>query len=157
MTLTTGVSNYLLWVGAFTILIAGLRANFEFDLKKVIALSTLSQLGLIIRTVGAGLPGVAFFHLLSHALFKALLFMCAGLVIHSVGDTQDIRAIGGVLMVIPAVGCLITIANLALCGAPFLTGFYSKDLILEIFITERARPLLFVVYAVATGLTVRYT
>jgi len=138
-------------------LIAGLRANFEFDLKKVIALSTLSQLGLIIRTVGAGLPGVAFFHLLSHALFKALLFMCAGLVIHRVGDTQDIRAMGGVLMAIPAVSCLMTVANLALCGAPFLTGFYSKDLILELFITGSARPLLFAVYALATGLTVSYT
>ena len=138
-------------------IMAGLRANFEFDLKKVIALSTLRQLGLIIRTVGAGLPGVAFFHLLSHALFKALLFICAGLVIHRVGDTQDIRAMGGILWAIPVVGCLMAVANLALCGAPFLTGFYSKDLILELFVLGGANPLLFVVYSVATGLTVSYT
>lgn len=153
----SGADKYLLWVGALTILMAGLRANFEFDLKKVIALSTLRQLGLIIRTVGVGLPGVAFFHLLAHALFKALLFICAGLVIHSVGDTQDIRAMGGVLAPIPVVGCLMAVANLALCGAPFLTGFYSKDLILELFILGQVSPLILVVYRAATGFTVSYT
>lgn len=126
-----GYLGGLLWVGSLTILMAGLGANFEFDLKKIIALSTLSQLGVIISAVGAGLPTLAFFHLLAHALFKALLFMCAGIIIHRCGDSQDIRGMGGMMYVLPVVSCLITVANLALCGAPFLTGFYSKDLILE--------------------------
>lgn len=112
-------------------LMAGLGANFEYDLKKIIALSTLRQLGVIIRTVGMGRPTFAFFHLLSHALFKALLFICAGILIHRCADYQDIRSMGGMLVSIPVVCCLITVANLSLCGAPFLAGFYSKDLIIE--------------------------
>jgi NADH-ubiquinone oxidoreductase chain 5 len=89
----------LLLVSGLTMFIAGLGANFEFDLKRIIALSTLSQLGLI--TISIGLSGLAFFHLLTHALFKALLFMCAGGVIHSMGDSQDIRFIGGLSVYIP--------------------------------------------------------
>ena len=78
-----------------TIVIAGLAACFEFDLKKIIAFSTLSQLGVIMRTLAIGYPIMAFFHLLTHAIFKALLFICAGYIIHKVGDRQDIRLIGG--------------------------------------------------------------
>merc|ERR1719153_1949187 len=103
---------------------AGLGANFEYDLKKIIALSTLRQLGVIIRILSLGFANLAFFHLLSHALFKALLFICAGAVIHNIKDYQDIQ--------IPLTTFCINLANLALCGTPFLAGFYSKDLILEI-------------------------
>ena len=78
----------LLLVSVLTMFMAGLGANFEFDLRRIIALSTLKRLGLMIMTVSIGLSGLAFFHLLTHALFKALLFMCAGGVIHSMGDSH---------------------------------------------------------------------
>lgn len=125
-------TQLLLLLASLTIFIAGLGANFETDLKKIIALSTLSQLGVIMRILSLGQADLAFFHLLTHALFKALLFMCAGSIIHSVGDYQDIRVIGSLVKFMPIRVIRINLANLALCGAPFLAGFYSKDLILEI-------------------------
>lgn len=128
----TKVQSGLLIISCLTIFIAGLGANFEYDLKKIIALSTLRQLGVILRILALGFPDLAFFHLLRHALFKALLFMCAGVVIHRVGDYQDIRCIGSLVSYIPLRISYITVANLALCGFPFLAGFYSKDLILEV-------------------------
>jgi NADH-ubiquinone oxidoreductase chain 5 len=88
---SNGLSIFLLLVSGLTIFMAGLGANFEFDLKKIIALSTLSQLGLMVGAVSIGFVGLAFFfHLLTHALFRALLFMCAGVIIHTIRDSQDI-------------------------------------------------------------------
>ena len=122
----------LLVLARLTIFMAGLGANFETDLKKIIALSTLSQLGVIITILSLGWAELAFFHLLAHALFKALLFIRAGSIIHSVGDYQDIRVIGRLVSYMPLRVIMINLANLALCGTPFLAGFYSKDLILEV-------------------------
>lgn len=127
-----GCSNILFYIGVFTIFISGLGANFENDLKKIIALSTLSQLGLIIIILSLGFSDLSFFHLLAHALFKSLLFLCAGVFIHCMGDIQDIRQLGGVSISCPVTSFYFTAASLALCGFPFLAGFYSKDLILEI-------------------------
>nr|YP_009680582.1 NADH dehydrogenase subunit 5 [Chamberlainia hainesiana]QDH07356.1 NADH dehydrogenase subunit 5 [Chamberlainia hainesiana] len=122
---------FLSKVGGLTLLMAGLSACYEVDLKKIIALSTLSQLGLMMFTVGVGYPMIASFHLFTHALFKALLFLCAGAVIHSTYDTQDGRILGSVNNLLPfSVGGLV-LSSAALCGVPFLSGFYSKDLILE--------------------------
>jgi len=146
-----------LLISTLTIFIAGLGANFEYDLKKIIALSTLSQLGVIIRVLSFGYPDLAFFHLLSHALFKALLFICAGAVIHNIKDYQDIRIIGSLVLQIPLTTFCINLANLALCGSPFLAGFYSKDLILEIIFINDINFLIFMLYFLATGLTVCYT
>ena len=112
---------------------AGLGANFEFGLRRIIALSTLRQLGLIIITISIGLSGLAFFHLLTHALFKALLFMCAGGVIHSMGDYQHIRFMGGLSVYMPFTSSSLMVFNFAVCGIPFLAGFYSRHFILEIF------------------------
>ena len=112
---------------------AGLGANFEFHLRRIIALSTLRQLGLMIINISIGLSSLAFFHLLSHALFKALLFICAGGVIHSMGDSQDIRFMGCLSVYMPFTSASLMISNFALCGMPFLAGFYSRDSILEIF------------------------
>jgi len=109
---------------------AGLGANFVFDLRRIIALSTLRQLGLI----SIGLSGLVFFHLLTHALFKALLFMCVGGVIHSIGDSQDIRFMGGLSIYMPFTSSSLIVSNFALCGIPFLVGFYSRDFILEMFL-----------------------
>nr|BBM96192.1 NADH dehydrogenase subunit 5 [Nodularia douglasiae] len=128
-------AHEVLWflskIGALTLLMAGLSACFEVDLKKIIALSTLSQLGLMMFTVGVGFPVIAVFHLFTHALFKALLFLCAGSIIHSTVDTQDGRILGSLNYLLPFSSSCLVLSSVALCGMPFLSGFYSKDLILE--------------------------
>lgn len=151
------IQSWLLLISCLTIFIAGLGANFEYDLKKIIALSTLRQLGVILRILALGYPDLSFFHLLSHALFKALLFICAGVIIHRVGGYQDIRYIGCLIKFIPLRVAYITIANLALCGFPFLAGFYSKDIILEVAFIRWINFISFFLYVFATGLTVSYT
>nr|YP_009350189.1 NADH dehydrogenase subunit 5 [Agnathotermes crassinasus]AQP26532.1 NADH dehydrogenase subunit 5 [Agnathotermes crassinasus] len=148
---------FLLLVSGLTMFMAGLGANFEFDLSKIIALSTLSQLGLMIMTISIGLSGLAFFHLLTHALFKALLFMCAGGVIHSMGDSQDIRFMGGMSIYMPFTSSSLMVSNFALCGMPFLAGFYSSDFILEMFSMSYVNMFGFFLLFVSTGLTVCYS
>ncbi|XP_025263729.1 LOW QUALITY PROTEIN: uncharacterized protein LOC105255169, partial [Camponotus floridanus] len=122
----------LLYVSVFTIFMAGLIANFEIDLKKIIALSTLSQLGLIIITLRLGMKFLSFYHLLTHAVFKSLLFICAGIIIHFIDNNQDIRFYGKLMNLFPFTIIRFYISRLALIGFPFLAEFYSKDLIMEI-------------------------
>lgn len=153
----TNIGKFLLLISGLTIFIAGLGANFEFDLKKIIALSTLRQLGLIIRILALGFYKLAFFHLLTHALFKALLFICAGAIIHNIKNSQDIRDIGRLTIFMPfSISCL-NIANLALCGFPFLAGFYSKDIILEIVLISNLNLFSVFLFFFSTGLTVSYS
>nr|YP_010729968.1 NADH dehydrogenase subunit 5 [Parnassius tianschanicus]WEF74917.1 NADH dehydrogenase subunit 5 [Parnassius tianschanicus] len=147
----------LLLLSGLTMFMAGISANYEFDLKKIIALSTLSQLGLMMSILSMGLPELAFFHLLTHAMFKALLFMCAGVIIHMMNDNQDIRYMGGISLYIPMTSLCMNISNLALCGMPFLAGFYSKDLILEMVSMSNLNMLIFFLYYFSTGLTMFYT
>nr|YP_009351723.1 NADH dehydrogenase subunit 5 [Thoracotermes macrothorax]AQP30488.1 NADH dehydrogenase subunit 5 [Thoracotermes macrothorax] len=151
------LNTILLLVSGLTMFMAGLGANFEFDLKSIIALSTLSQLGLMIMTISIGLSGLSFFHLMTHALFKALLFMCAGGVIHSMGDSQDIRFMGGLSIYMPFTSSSLMISNFALCGMPFLAGFYSKDFILEMFSMSYVNMFGFMLLFLSTGLTVCYS
>nr|YP_010999327.1 NADH dehydrogenase subunit 5 [Cricotopus fuscus]WPM93173.1 NADH dehydrogenase subunit 5 [Cricotopus fuscus] len=153
----TYLGNFLLLMGGLTMFMAGIVANFEFDLKKIIALSTLSQLGLMMSILAMGFPKLAFFHLLTHALFKALLFMCAGAVIHNMKNSQDIRDMGGLIYFMPLTTSCLNIANLALCGMPFLAGFYSKDLILEVVLLTNLNLFSFFLYFFSTGLTVCYS
>lgn len=153
----TWLGQLLLLISGLTIFIAGLGANFEFDLKKIIALSTLRQLGLIIRILSIGFYKLAFFHLLTHALFKALLFICAGAIIHNINNSQDIRLIGGLRLHIPLTSTCFNVANLALCGIPFLAGFYSKDIILEIVSLNSINFFSFFLFFFSTGLTVSYS
>jgi len=136
---TSGWLSTILWLGLITIVLAGRAALFELDIKKVIALSTLRQLGVIFFSLGLGLSYLRFFHLLSHAYFKAILFMAAGAVIHRVKEYQDLRKIGTFQARIPRLAGVIIIRNLRLCGLPFISGFYSKDLILERIIINRIR------------------
>ena len=147
----------LLVLASLTMFMAGLGANFETDLKKIIALSTLSQLGVIMTILSLGWAELAFFHLLAHALFKALLFMRAGSIIHRAGDYQDIRVIGRLVGYMPLRVICINLANLALCGTPFLAGFYSKDLILEVAFINELNSVSFWLLVLSTGLTVCYT
>nr|WNL53881.1 NADH dehydrogenase subunit 5 [Microtermes sp.] len=148
---------FLLLVSGLTMFMAGLGANFEYDLSSIIALSTLSQLGLMIMTISMGLSGLAFFHLLTHALFSALLFMCAGGVIHSMGDSQDIRFMGGLSVYMPFTSSSLMVSNFALCGMPFLSGFYSSDFILEMFSMSYVNMFGFFLLFLSTGLTVCYS
>nr|AII02477.1 NADH dehydrogenase subunit 5 [Noctua pronuba] len=147
----------LLLLSGLTMFMAGISANYEFDLKKIIALSTLSQLGLMMSILSMGLPDLAFFHLLTHAMFKALLFMCAGVIIHMMNDMQDIRFMGGISLYIPLTSLCMNISNMALCGIPFLAGFYSKDLILEMVSFSNLNLMIFFLYYLSTGLTMFYT
>nr|UFZ13392.1 NADH dehydrogenase subunit 5 [Madachauliodes sp.] len=153
----TYLSMFVLLIGCLTMFMAGLGANFEFDLKKIIALSTLSQLGLMMSILSLGMPMLAFFHLLTHALFKALLFMCAGVIIHNMLSSQDIRFMGNLVSQMPLTVSCMHVANLALCGFPFLAGFYSKDLILEMVSLSFLNFLIFVLFFLSTGLTVCYS
>nr|AML25852.1 NADH dehydrogenase subunit 5 [Staphylinidae sp. BMNH 1274171] len=148
---------FLLFFSSMTMFMAGLGANFEFDLKKIIALSTLSQLGLMMSILAMGESNLAFFHLLSHALFKATLFMCAGSIIHSVTNCQDIRFMGSLSKLMPLTCCFFNISNLSLCGLPFLSGFYSKDLILEVASMNYINMYIYMIYFFSTGLTVSYS
>nr|YP_009536838.1 NADH dehydrogenase subunit 5 [Dendrolimus superans]AQM57910.1 NADH dehydrogenase subunit 5 [Dendrolimus superans] len=147
----------LLLLSGLTMFMAGISANYEFDLKKIIALSTLSQLGLMMSILSMGFSDLAFFHLLTHAVFKALLFMCAGVIIHMMSDMQDIRFMGGISYYIPMTSLCLNISNMALCGVPFLAGFYSKDMILEMISFSNLNLLIFFMYYISTGLTVFYT
>lgn len=119
------------WVGAFTALFAGTVGVFQQDLKKVIAYSTCSQLGYMVAACGLSLYSVGLFHLTTHAFFKALLFLGAGSIIHALKDEQDFRAMGGIGQQLPLSYLSISVGSLALVGFPFLAGYFSKDLLLE--------------------------
>jgi NADH:ubiquinone oxidoreductase subunit 5 (subunit L)/multisubunit Na+/H+ antiporter MnhA subunit len=118
-------------VGAITAFFAATAGLVQNDLKKVIAYSTCSQLGYMAFTCGVSHYALSLFHLANHAFFKALLFLGAGIIIHSISNEQDMRRYGGLLKLMPFVYTVLLVASLALGGFPFLTGFYSKDLILE--------------------------
>nr|YP_010586596.1 NADH dehydrogenase subunit 5 [Stenopsyche navasi]UZZ44410.1 NADH dehydrogenase subunit 5 [Stenopsyche navasi] len=155
--LGTNILLGLLFLASITMFMAGVSANFEFDLKKIIALSTLSQLGLMISILSLGFKNLAFFHLLTHALFKSMLFLCSGMIIHSMGNNQDIRYMGGLVSYMPLLCINFNIGNLALMGFPFLAGFYSKDLILEVCLMSSFNYLMFFMFFVSIGLTVSYS
>nr|YP_010584224.1 NADH dehydrogenase subunit 5 [Spathularia flavida]UZT67630.1 NADH dehydrogenase subunit 5 [Spathularia flavida] len=120
-----------LWIGALTTVFSSLIGLFQQDIKKVIAYSTMSQLGMMVIAVGLSSYNLGLFHLVNHAFYKALLFLGAGSVIHAVGDNQDFRKYGGLKAYLPLTYSVMLIASLSLVAFPFMTGFYSKDFILE--------------------------
>lgn len=148
---------FLLFISSLTMLIAGLSAIVECDLKKIIALSTLRQLGVILSTLALGLQNLTFFHLITHAIFKALLFICAGSLIHHFSHSQDLRLISNTNIQTPITTSALLVARLALCGTPFLSGFYSKDLILEILLFNPTNSLIILIFFLATILTASYS
>lgn len=150
------IKMFLITMALLTIIMSGIRGVFEFDLKKIIALSTLSQLGFIISTLALGLPDLTFFHLATHACFKALLFICAGIFIHRFQDNQDIRGFGIINKNFSLSLCIFNVANLSLSGFPFLSGFFSKDLILELVLLRNINLLIFFLFMLGTFLTVFY-
>jgi NADH-ubiquinone oxidoreductase chain 5 len=118
-------------VGAITTVFSSLIGLFQQDIKKVIAYSTMSQLGMMVIAIGLSSYTIALFHLINHAFYKGLLFLCAGAVIHAVADNQDFRKYGGLVSYLPLTYSLMLTASLSLVAFPFMTGFYSKDFILE--------------------------
>jgi len=150
-------NTLLLLVAVTTMVIAGLRAITECDIKKIIALSTLSQLGMIITSLGLNMPNLAFFHIITHALFKALLFICAGSFINVHLHTQDLRWMGNLTNQIPVASTCITLANMALCGFPFMAGFYSKDIIMESAINIQNNFPLVMLSIIRVGFTSLYS
>nr|AGC22303.1 NADH dehydrogenase subunit 5 [Trigonopteryx hopei] len=148
---------FVLLVGCLTMFMAGLGANFEYDLSKIIALSTLSQLGLMMSILSMGFPKLAFFHLLTHALFKSLLFLCAGSMIHNLNGSQDIRFMGSLIYFMPLTSICFNVSNLSLCGFPFLSGFYSSDLIIDMMCMNWLNFFFFFLFFFSVGLTVSYS
>nr|ALQ78822.1 NADH dehydrogenase subunit 5 [Hemipodia simplex] len=147
----------LLMISTMTMFMAGMSAILETDLKKIIALSTLSQLGVMMASISLALPNLAFFHLVTHAMFKALLFVCAGSLIHLHHHSQDLRSMGNTANQLPlTMGCLLA-ANMALCGLPFMAGFYSKDMIIEMCLFNQANTVIVFMFLLATMMTAAYS
>ncbi|YP_009159625.1 NADH dehydrogenase subunit 5 (mitochondrion) [Amblyomma americanum] len=126
-------SEILMKIALLTMLMAGVNAFFETDFKKIIAFSTLSQLSMMMVILSLGMADMAFFHLIMHAIFKSMLFLCAGFIIHSLNGIQDIRMLGNFFLFSPVISSCMMISILSLIGFPFIGGFYSKDLIVEFF------------------------
>nr|YP_010930300.1 NADH dehydrogenase subunit 5 [Apphia nigricarina]WKK49889.1 NADH dehydrogenase subunit 5 [Apphia nigricarina] len=150
-------SKILLFLSMMTMLFSSICANYEFDLKKIIALSTLSQLGLMMVSLLTNMIDLSFFHLLTHAMFKSLLFLCSGIFIFYMNDNQDIRLMGVVCNSMPFTTSCFNISSMALCGIPFLTGFYSKDLIIESYILFDMNSFMFMIFYLSLGLTSMYS
>nr|AZF98991.1 NADH dehydrogenase subunit 5 [Chinolyda flagellicornis] len=148
---------FILLMSTLTMFMSGLGANYENDLKKIIALSTLSQLGLMMSILSLGFLNLSFYHLLTHALFKALLFLCAGMIIHNMNNSQDIRYMGSLSNKMPLTLICMNTSNLSLCGFPFLSGFYSKDLIMEVILMSNMNFISFMLFFLSIGLTVSYS
>jgi NADH-ubiquinone oxidoreductase chain 5 len=122
----------IMWTGSITAFFAASSGLLQNDLKRIIAFSTISQMGYLFMAVGLSQYNVALFHLVNHAFFKALLFLAAGSVIHAMADQQDVRRLGGLIHFLPFTYTSILIGSLSLMALPWLTGFYSKDLIIEL-------------------------
>nr|YP_001974667.1 NADH dehydrogenase subunit 5 [Amerotyphlops reticulatus]ACD85896.1 NADH dehydrogenase subunit 5 [Amerotyphlops reticulatus] len=153
----TTILSLCLMIGSITTLLSALTASTQNDIKKIIALSTTSQLGLMMLTLGLNQPMLAFMHMSMHSFFKAMLFLCAGSLIHNLNNEQDVRKMGGLQHLLPTTSSAITTANMALMGTPFLSGFYSKDVIVETITNSHTNAWAMMLTLVATALSATYS
>ncbi len=150
-------NRWCLILGATTAIFAATTAISQHDIKKIIAYSTTSQLGLMMVAIGLKNPTIALFHICTHAFFKAMLFLSSGRIIHRLKDEQDLRKMGGLFFILPKTSACIILGRLALAGTPFLAGFYSKDIILEISLSKLSKFFRLITSFIATLLTAVYS
>nr|YP_009971638.1 NADH dehydrogenase subunit 5 [Colochirus quadrangularis]QNG57233.1 NADH dehydrogenase subunit 5 [Colochirus quadrangularis] len=144
-------------IGSITAIFAATTAFRQHDIKKIIAYSTTSQLGLMFIAIGINLPNMALFHICTHAFFKAMLFLCSGSIIHSYNNEQDLRKLSNINSTLPITSACLLLGSLSLMGIPFLSGFFSKDIILENINNSPINIIIFILASTATILTAAYS
>uniref|UniRef100_UPI0030FF36B6 NADH dehydrogenase subunit 5 n=1 Tax=Bothriocroton hydrosauri TaxID=59643 RepID=UPI0030FF36B6 len=150
------ISMFLLKISLLTMLMSGINAFFEIDFKKIIAFSTLSQLSMMMIILSLNMKDMAFFHLIMHAIFKSMLFLCAGMAIHTLNGYQDIRMLGNFFICSPLISSCMLISVLSLMGFPFIGGFYSKDLIVEFFFLNSYNFMMMIMFLLGLMFTFLY-